>query len=66
MRSLRLINRLHLGLKPHPVRSLLLIRQLQLMRSPRLILRKRRPNPKNALATSSELTATYCVSLLEA
>jgi hypothetical protein len=74
MRSLQLVNRLHLALRLvrrlQPIRSLPLVNKLHLV--PRLLLRKRRrlrnqPGPlqvkKNLV--SSELTATYCVMPLD-
>jgi hypothetical protein len=58
MRNQRLTTRLHPALNPHPMRSLLRIRQQRLMRSRRRILRKRRLNLKSARG-SSKLTATH-------
>jgi len=55
--SLPLGNRLPLAPKLHPMRSLLRVRQLQLVRSLPRILRKKRPKPKSALI-NSEFTAT--------
>lgn len=62
MRSLRLISRVHLGLKPRPVRRARRVRRLHLVRKVLLILRKKHPKLKSALG-SSKLTSTYCVSL---
>jgi hypothetical protein len=64
MRSLLLVNSLHLVLKPHPVRKVHRVRKLRLMCSLHLVLRKKRPKPKSALG-SDPLTATYCVNLFE-
>jgi hypothetical protein len=53
MRSRHLANSLHRVLKPRRMRSLLLIRQQQLVRSrPRIPLKKKRLKPKSALVIS--------------
>ena len=64
MRSRRLTSRLHPTLKPHPTRSLLLIRRQQLVRSLPRILRKKRLKQKRVLE-SSKLAATHCVRLFQ-
>ena len=60
MRSLRLVNRnrvnRNLAPKPHLGRRVLRIQHPQLMRSPRLVLRKKLPNPRNVLVNSKLAT----------
>ena len=57
MRSPRLGNRQHPGLKPRRMRSLPPVRSQQPMRSRLLAQRKKRPNRKKSLA-SNEATVT--------
>lgn len=63
-RSLHLISRVHLGLKPRPARRVRRTRILQLVRSPLPVLRRKPPKPKSARG-SNKLTSTYYARLFE-